>query len=41
MLRAAIESGMDVVAVNDPFVPVNYMVYMMKFDMTHSHSPHR
>ena len=26
VLRAALESGLDVKVVNDPFVPVNYMV---------------
>ena len=33
ILRAAIESGLEVMAVNDPFVPVKYMVYMLKFDL--------
>ena len=31
--RAAIEKGLDVRAVNDPFVPSKYMVYMLKFDL--------
>ena len=26
VLRAALESGLDVKVVNDPFIPVNYMV---------------
>ena len=33
VLRAAIEKGLDVRAVNDPFVPAKYMVYMLKFDL--------
>ena len=36
VLRAAIESGLEVKAVNDPFVPLHYMVYMLKFDIAHS-----
>ncbi len=30
VLRASIEKGVDVVAVNDPFIPLDYMVYMFK-----------
>ena len=30
VLRAAIEAGLDVKVVNDPFIPVNYMVTNMK-----------
>ena len=29
------ESGLDVRAINEPFVPLNYMVYMLKFDIAH------
>ena len=36
VLRAAIESGLDVKAINDPFVPLNYMVYTLKFDLAMS-----
>lgn len=35
VLRNAIEKGVDVVAVNDPFIDPTYAVYMLKYDSSH------
>merc|ERR1712123_314311 len=34
VLRAAVAKGATVVAVNDPFISLDYMVYMFKYDST-------
>ena len=35
VLRAALAKGATVVAINDPFITLDYMVYMFKHDSTH------
>lgn len=35
VFRASIEFGAQVVAINDPFIGLEYMAYMLKYDSTH------
>ena len=35
VLRACVLKNVEIVAINDPFIDVPYMVYMTKYDSTH------
>lgn len=35
VLRASLDKDLDVVAVNDPFLQPDYMLYLFKYDSTH------
>jgi glyceraldehyde 3-phosphate dehydrogenase len=39
MRAAAKLPNVNIVAINDPFIPVDYMEYMYKYDTTHGRSP--
>ncbi|XP_063995978.1 glyceraldehyde-3-phosphate dehydrogenase-like [Diachasmimorpha longicaudata] len=38
-LRACLEQNIDVKLINDPFIPTDYMVYLLKYDSTHGPYP--
>jgi glyceraldehyde 3-phosphate dehydrogenase len=40
MRAAMLHPGVEIVAVNDPFVDANYMAYMLKYDSVHGRFPY-
>jgi glyceraldehyde 3-phosphate dehydrogenase len=39
VFRAAIEKGKNVVAINDPFMNMDYLIYQLKYDTVHGRFP--
>ena len=39
VFRAALERGVTVTAVNDPFMKMDYLVYQLKYDTVHGKFP--
>lgn len=39
VFRAALEKGVNVVAINDPFMDLDYMIYLLKYDTVHGQFP--
>ena len=40
VFRAAIEKGKNVVAINDPFMNLDYLIYQLKYDTVHGRFPY-
>ena len=40
VFRASIERGKKVVAINDPFINMDYLLYQLKYDTVHGKFPH-
>lgn len=36
VFRAALEKGAKVTAINDPFLPIDYLIYQLKYDSVHN-----